>query len=59
MATAGDRRETDSGIELKPVYAQEDVAGRVLGELDSLVRTRLSPTDLDRLKATLKGVMSL
>jgi methylmalonyl-CoA mutase N-terminal domain/subunit len=27
MATAEDRRETDSGIELKPVYAEEDVAG--------------------------------
>ena len=37
----------------------EPVAERVLGELDSLVRTHLSPTDLDRLKATLKGVMSL
>src|ERR671919_2713141 len=28
MATTGQRRETDSGIELKPVYADEDVAGR-------------------------------
>ena len=27
MATAEDRRETDSGIEIKPVYAEEDVAG--------------------------------
>jgi methylmalonyl-CoA mutase, N-terminal domain len=27
MATTEDRRETDSGIEIKPVYAQEDVAG--------------------------------
>jgi methylmalonyl-CoA mutase N-terminal domain/subunit len=26
MATAEDRRETDSGIEVKPVYTQEDVA---------------------------------
>jgi methylmalonyl-CoA mutase, N-terminal domain len=26
MATTGQRRETDSGIELKPVYADEDVA---------------------------------
>ncbi len=30
MATTGQRRETDSGIELKPVYADEDVAGREL-----------------------------
>jgi DNA-binding MarR family transcriptional regulator len=37
----------------------EPVAERVLGELDALVRSRLSTTDLDRLKATLKGVMSL
>jgi methylmalonyl-CoA mutase N-terminal domain/subunit len=27
MATAEDRRETDSGIEVKPVYTGEDVAG--------------------------------
>ena len=27
VATAEDRRETDSGIEVKPVYTQEDVAG--------------------------------
>ncbi len=27
MATAQDRRETDSGIEIKRVYAEEDVAG--------------------------------
>jgi methylmalonyl-CoA mutase, N-terminal domain len=27
MATAEDRRETDSGIEVKPVYTDEDVAG--------------------------------
>jgi methylmalonyl-CoA mutase N-terminal domain/subunit len=27
MATAQDRRETDSGIEVKPVYSHEDVAG--------------------------------
>jgi methylmalonyl-CoA mutase N-terminal domain/subunit len=27
MATAADRRETDSGIEVKPVYTGEDVAG--------------------------------
>ncbi|HEX2045658.1 MAG TPA: methylmalonyl-CoA mutase family protein [Gaiellaceae bacterium] len=27
MATAQDRRETDSGIEVKPVYTEEDVAG--------------------------------
>jgi DNA-binding MarR family transcriptional regulator len=37
----------------------QPIAERVLDELDSLVRTRLSATDLDRLKATLKGVMSL
>src|SRR5687767_14782074 len=30
MATAEDRRETDSGIEVKPVYTDEDVAGRDL-----------------------------
>src|ERR671938_667905 len=27
MATTPDRRETDSGIEVKPVYTQEDVEG--------------------------------
>ncbi|HSE82520.1 MAG TPA: methylmalonyl-CoA mutase family protein, partial [Gaiellaceae bacterium] len=27
MATAEERRETDSGIEVKPVYTQDDVAG--------------------------------
>jgi methylmalonyl-CoA mutase, N-terminal domain len=27
MATAEDRRETDSGIEVKPAYGEEDVAG--------------------------------
>src|ERR671919_103111 len=27
MATAEERRETDSGIEVKPVYTEEDVAG--------------------------------
>jgi methylmalonyl-CoA mutase, N-terminal domain len=27
MATAGDRRETDSGIEVKPVYTQRDAEG--------------------------------
>src|SRR5947209_11299078 len=27
MATAEDRRETDSGIEIQPVYTEEDVAG--------------------------------
>jgi len=27
VATTGDRRETDSGIELKPVYTAEDAAG--------------------------------
>jgi DNA-binding MarR family transcriptional regulator len=37
----------------------EPVAERVLGELDVLVRMRLSKKDLDRLKAMLKGVMSL
>jgi DNA-binding MarR family transcriptional regulator len=35
------------------------VAERVLAELDELVAARLSPTDLDRLRAMLKGVMSL
>src|SRR5262249_3480037 len=30
MATTEDRRETDSGIEIKPVYAQDDVAGHDL-----------------------------
>jgi DNA-binding MarR family transcriptional regulator len=37
----------------------EPVVERVLGELDTLVRMRLPMSDLDRLKATLKGVMSL
>jgi hypothetical protein len=27
MATTEDRRETDSGIEVKPVYTEEVVAG--------------------------------
>ena len=27
VATAGDRRETDSGIEVKPVYTADDIAG--------------------------------
>jgi DNA-binding MarR family transcriptional regulator len=35
------------------------VAERVLAELDELVAARRSPTDLDRLRAMLKGVMSL
>ncbi|HWM13325.1 MAG TPA: methylmalonyl-CoA mutase family protein [Gaiellaceae bacterium] len=30
MATAEERRETDSGIEVKPVYTEEDAAGREL-----------------------------
>src|SRR6187455_1139209 len=30
MATTEDRRETDSGIEIKPVYTDEDVAGLAL-----------------------------
>ena len=30
MATAEERRETDSGIEVKPVYTEEDAAGRDL-----------------------------
>jgi methylmalonyl-CoA mutase N-terminal domain/subunit len=30
MATTEDRRETDSGIEVKPVYTEKDVAGREL-----------------------------
>jgi DNA-binding MarR family transcriptional regulator len=37
----------------------QPVAERVLDELDARVRTRLSADDLDRLKAMLKGVMSL
>ena len=35
------------------------VAERVLGELDSRIRTRLSADDLARLKAMLKGVIEL
>ena len=35
------------------------VAEEVLAELDGLVRTRLSPTEVDCLKANLKGVMEL
>jgi methylmalonyl-CoA mutase, N-terminal domain len=31
MATAEDRRETDSGIEVSPVYTEENVAGLELG----------------------------
>ncbi|TMJ93568.1 MAG: hypothetical protein E6G67_11980, partial [Actinobacteria bacterium] len=30
MTTAENRRETESGIEVKPVYGEEDVAGLVL-----------------------------
>jgi methylmalonyl-CoA mutase, N-terminal domain len=30
MATAEEGRETDSGIEIKPVYTEDDVAGRAL-----------------------------
>jgi DNA-binding MarR family transcriptional regulator len=37
----------------------QPVAEQVLGELDALVRTRLSTRDTDRLKAMLKGVISL
>jgi methylmalonyl-CoA mutase N-terminal domain/subunit len=29
VATTEDRRETDSGIELKPVYVQEDATGQL------------------------------
>ena len=39
--------------------AFQPVAERVLSELDALVETRLSPDGLDRLRAMLKGVMSL
>ncbi len=35
------------------------VAESVLAELDGLVRSRLATEDVARLKATLKGVMSL
>ena len=35
------------------------VAEEVLAELDRLVRAQLSPTEVDRLKANLKGVMEL
>jgi hypothetical protein len=31
----------------------------VLGDLDALLRTTLSASDLDRLRASLKGVMNL
>jgi len=31
MATTGDHRETDSGIEVEPVYTEHDVEGRELG----------------------------
>jgi len=37
----------------------EPVVERVLGQLDALVRSRVSTNDLDRLRAMLKGVMSL
>ena len=40
-------------------HSFEPVAERVVGELDVLVGTRLSRNDLARLKAMLKGVMSL
>jgi DNA-binding MarR family transcriptional regulator len=40
-------------------HAFHPVAERVLADLDDLVGARLSPTDLDRLRAMLKGVMSL
>lgn len=37
----------------------EPAAERVLGDLDALVRARLSAADSDRLKTMLKGVMTL
>jgi DNA-binding MarR family transcriptional regulator len=40
-------------------HAFRPVAERALAELDKLVRTFLTPTDLSRLKADLRGVIAL
>jgi DNA-binding MarR family transcriptional regulator len=47
-------------VELTPkAHAFRPVAEHALAELDGLVRTFLSPTDIRRLKADLKGVIAL
>ena len=60
------RREPDprdgraSRVYLTPrSRAFQPVVERALAELDALVENRLSPDDLDRLRAMLKGVMTL
>jgi DNA-binding MarR family transcriptional regulator len=53
-----DRRATR--VYLTPRSAAfQAVAERVLSELDGLVAARLSSTEVERLKAMLKGVMEL
>src|ERR687894_1292875 len=48
MATAEDRRETDSGIEVKPVYTAEDVGGEGLELPGEFPFTRGPYTDMYR-----------
>jgi methylmalonyl-CoA mutase N-terminal domain/subunit len=51
MATAEDRRETDSGIEVKPVYTEGDVAGLELEPPGEFPFTRGPYRDMYRGKA--------
>ena len=48
MATTEDRRETDSGIEVKPVYTEEDVAGLELEDPGEFPFTRGPYRDMYR-----------
>src|SRR5262245_56443898 len=48
MATTEDRRETDSGIEIKPVYTDEDVAEPERGLPGESAFTRGAYRDMDR-----------
>src|SRR5688572_789712 len=48
MATAEDRRETDSGIEVKPVYTNEDVTELGLEQPGEFPFTRGPYTDMYR-----------
>src|SRR3989454_2103551 len=48
MATTEDRRETDSGIEVKPVYTEKDVAGLELEAPGEFPFTRGPYTDMYR-----------
>jgi methylmalonyl-CoA mutase N-terminal domain/subunit len=48
MATTEDRRETDSGIEIKPVYTDEDVAELELELPSESPLARVPRTDMYR-----------